>query len=81
MPHYLIRWEIDLVAESPQEAAEKARRCQTRAGTQATVFDVFEPDMGPRAPKPGRHLARIDLTFPAESREMILKDATERARR
>ena len=68
MPHYLVRWEIDLVAESPQEAAEKARRCQTRAGTQATVFDVFEPDTGPVvAPKPGRHLARIDLTVPEDT--------------
>jgi hypothetical protein len=25
MPHYLVRWEIDLQADSPQEAAEKAR--------------------------------------------------------
>ena len=68
MPHYLVRWEIDLVAENPLEAAEKARRCQTRAGTQATVFDVFEPDTGPVVkPKHGRHLARIDLTFPEDT--------------
>ena len=31
-------------------------------------FDVFEPDTGPVvAPKPGRHLARIDLTFPEDT--------------
>ena len=81
MPHYLVRWEIDIVAESPQEAAEKARRCQTRAGTQATVFDVFEPDTGPVvAPKTGRHLARIDLTFPEDTvvgAAAKAKDATE----
>ena len=65
MPHYLVRWEIDLVAENPLEAAEKARRCQTRAGTLATVFDVYEPYSGPPVPPTlGRHLARIDLTFP-----------------
>ena len=80
MPHYLVRWEIDIVAESPQEAAEKARRCQTRAGTLATVFDVYEAYSGPPVqPTLGRHLARIDLTFPEEtvvkSRGSILRSS------
>jgi hypothetical protein len=61
MAHYLVRWEIDIRADSPLEAAEKARRCQTRAGTQATVFDVFE------AYALGRRIARIDLTFPEKT--------------
>jgi hypothetical protein len=69
MAYYLVRWEIDIVAESPQEAAEKARRCQTRAGTQATIFDVFDADPGSQTVKLkfGRLLARIDLTFPEET--------------
>jgi hypothetical protein len=43
-------------------------RRRRRAGTEATVFDVFEAYSGPPVkPTLGRHLARIDLTFPEET--------------
>ena len=35
-------WEIDLDAETPREAAEKAFRIMQRPGTSATVFDVTD---------------------------------------
>jgi len=35
---YRVRWE----AETPREAAEKARHYQTKPGTTATVFEVAE---------------------------------------
>jgi hypothetical protein len=35
LTRYLVRWEIDLDADSPQEAAEKARRIQIRQETLA----------------------------------------------
>jgi hypothetical protein len=36
------RWEIEVEAETPLEAAEKARHYQTKPGTTATVFEVAE---------------------------------------
>src|SRR5207302_9609898 len=42
-PHlYRVRWEIELEAETPQEAAGKARFYQTKPGTTATVFEAAE---------------------------------------
>lgn len=52
MPGYNVRWEMDVEADSPREAAERAREAQTREGTIANVFDVFDGD--------GR-IHRIDL--------------------
>ena len=39
---YRVRWEIEVEAETPQEAAHKARFYQTKTGTTATVFEVAE---------------------------------------
>jgi hypothetical protein len=39
---YRVRWEIEVEAETPQHAAEKARHYQTKPGTTATVFEVAE---------------------------------------
>ena len=39
---YRVRWEIEVEAETPREAAEKARHYQTKPGTTATVFEVAE---------------------------------------
>jgi hypothetical protein len=39
---YRVRWEIEVEAETPLAAAEKARRYQTKPGTTATVFEVAE---------------------------------------
>jgi len=41
MKDYRVTWEIDVVSESPLEAAKEARRCQL-PGTTAQVFDVFD---------------------------------------
>ena len=41
---YRVRWEIDVPAVTPQEAAAKARACMLRPDTTATVFDVTAPD-------------------------------------
>ncbi len=41
---YRVRWEIDLPADTPQEAAVKARASMLRPDTTATVFDVTAPD-------------------------------------
>lgn len=43
---YLVTWVIDIEADSPQEAARKARACQTRKGTTAVVFDVCDKATG-----------------------------------
>ena len=37
---YRVRWEIEIEAETPLAAAEKARHYQTKPGT--TVFEVAE---------------------------------------
>jgi hypothetical protein len=41
MQTYSVSWEIDIDADSPREAAEKARAIQLREGSIATVFMVF----------------------------------------
>lgn len=41
---YRVEWSIDIVADSPREAAQKAREIQLRAESRATVFDVIEHD-------------------------------------
>lgn len=44
MTMYHIQWEIDLDANSPREAAERAMRLLRLPFTTATVFDVIEHD-------------------------------------
>ena len=39
---YRVRREIEVEAETPFAAAEKARHYQTKPGTTATVFEVAE---------------------------------------
>jgi hypothetical protein len=39
---YSVRWEIEVEAETPRDAAEKARHYQTKPGSTATVFEVAE---------------------------------------
>lgn len=58
MTSYRVTWEIDVEADSPREAAEKARAIQIRDGTMAVIFgvtgedgtntqiDLLEPDSG-----------------------------------
>lgn len=52
MPDYLVTWEININAESPEAAAAKALEIQRDPNSIATVFDVTDED--------GR-TARIDL--------------------
>lgn len=40
MPEYRVCWEIDVEADSPREAAEKARDYQ-RHGKACHVYDVY----------------------------------------
>lgn len=42
MPEYRVLWEIDVDADSPREAAEKARAIQKNPASHATVFYVTE---------------------------------------
>jgi hypothetical protein len=39
---YRVGWEIEIEAETPRDAAEKARHYQVKPGTIATVFEVAE---------------------------------------
>lgn len=41
---YCVRWEIDVQADSPREAAEQALEIQRRRDSTATVFEVVGPD-------------------------------------
>ena len=44
MPEYLVRWEMEIDADSEREAAEEARAYQAKPDSTAVVFDVFRPD-------------------------------------
>lgn len=44
MTHYVVGWTIDIEADSPREAAQKALEIQRRPGSIATVFDVAEAE-------------------------------------
>lgn len=48
---YHVKWEIEVEADSPLEAARKAREIQLNPESTATVFDVV----------PHHPLTRIDL--------------------
>jgi hypothetical protein len=39
---YRVEWEIDIEADNPHEAAQKALMIQRRHGSSATVFTVFD---------------------------------------
>jgi hypothetical protein len=41
---YLVRWEIEIDADSSKEAALKARDDRNTSNTTAVVFDVFVPN-------------------------------------
>lgn len=43
---YLVTWEIDMDADSPEEAARDALRIQRKADSIATVFDVTDTETG-----------------------------------
>lgn len=41
MTNYLVKWEIDIDADTPEEAAQKAREAQHPI-TYSTVFDIYD---------------------------------------
>lgn len=47
MADFRVTWEADVVAENPEAAARYARAMQTRRGSIATVFEVFEEGQEP----------------------------------
>jgi len=46
MKSYRVRWEIDLYARSPKDAAKKALAIQRDPASWAVCFDVFPVDGG-----------------------------------
>ena len=42
--NYLVRWEIDIWADNPVEAAAQALITQRDAGSSAVVFDILDPE-------------------------------------
>ena len=44
MPEYIVRWEIDIDADSPREAAEKALEVVRDPASIATFFQVLDRD-------------------------------------
>ena len=44
LKQYRVRWEIDVEASSPEEAARSARATQLRTDSIADVFEVREVD-------------------------------------
>ena len=52
MAMYQVRWEIDVEADDPQEAARKALTIQRDPTSIATVFDVVDQE---------GHFDRVDL--------------------
>lgn len=72
MPEYRVIWQIDLDAESPREAAERAaatlRKLDVDDQCSATVFDVYERHAGAIQPTG----MRIDLSNETENRPIGL---------
>lgn len=64
MPEYRVRWEIDIEADTPQEAACKARVSATKEDTTATVFEVEERLTVGRAEARGEFDVRWTPSFP-----------------
>lgn len=46
MPEYTVRWEIEIDADSPEEAARMALEIQRDPRSTALVFDVINNDWG-----------------------------------
>lgn len=73
MPEYRVIWQIDLGAEAPREAAERAveilRRLDVHDECSASVFDVYERCAG-AARRTG---VRIDLSNESETRPIRLR--------
>ena len=56
---YLVKWEIDIWANSPKEAAKEALKIQRDPNSEAVVFKVLENETPCNDDYPFEHL--IDL--------------------
>jgi hypothetical protein len=65
MPEYTVTWEIEIDADSPQAAAEKAYQIQHRPSSTATCFDVSRQGDG------GSRYKHFDLDELAAAGELI----------
>jgi hypothetical protein len=75
MRHYLTRWEIDVYADSPEDAARCALEIQRDPTSTATVFEVLDVETS----GPG---VRVDVPIAAsqpEGREAALIEAARRS--
>ena len=59
MPDYLVRWDIDIEATSPRDAAKKALEVQRDPKSIATVFFVRKHASDSR--KPDLRFRQVDL--------------------
>lgn len=62
MPDYVVRWDIDVHADTPEEAAQQAREIQRDRLNLATVYNVAESDPVTAIPGPW---TTVDLAEPA----------------
>lgn len=60
MKHYRLRWEIDIWADSPEQAAKEAREIQLDFESEST-FDVREVIGGKAFVKPVRITVREEV--------------------
>ena len=74
MAQYLVRWEIDIEADAPEEAAQKARDAQMKLDTTDTVFDVFECEPGGDSRQSAVLVAHVDLSYPEETEHFTTAD-------
>jgi hypothetical protein len=61
MTEYRVTWKIDIEADSPEEAAEKALAVHRDPNSIATVFEVTFPCDSPTWPAPRKIVKTIDL--------------------
>lgn len=72
MPEYLVKWEIDINADSPREAAEKALEIHRDPDSVATFFKVIHPEDDEK-----RSWSDIDLDEPEEEEAPPVKKGND----
>jgi len=73
MTDYLVRWEIDVEAETPQAAAAESLRIMRDPDSTATVFDVFADDKS----KPERIDLADDTAVGPDPRDVLTAHLAE----
>ena len=66
MPHYIVTWQVEIEADSPEAAAQAAREMQLDPTASATTFIVDDPVAQEAVPvhvdiietEPGEHPAK-----------------------